>query len=576
MPLFSFKPGLGRGRSEMVTALNSLPPRSRWALLVCVVVLVLSLLGLIFYLNYIWSVSKPSLGGTLVEGEIGSPRFINPLLATTDADRDLTNLVYSGLMRQGAQGEPIPDLAEKVEVDAAGLNYTFHLRSNLTWHDGSALTADDIVFTIDKVKDPRVASPSRSLWDGIRVEKVDELTVKFKLSEPRPTFLDLATLGILPKHLWNKFNEETFSLNQFNTESIGSGPYEISDITKNSEGLPSYYDLTSFSNFALGRPKIKNLQLRFYPNQDTLLTAYKNGEIQSLGAVPAAELENLHTGKSQVITSKLPRVFAIFLNPNKNSALVNINVRRALDLITDKQAIIDKVLNGYGSIATGPLGLATSTPRTMASSTDQAKKLLSDADWVYNTASKHWEKQDKNGKTLETLSISLATSDTPELKETAELIKQRWEMFGVRTEVKIFEIGDLNQKVIRPRQYEALFFGEILGRSPDLYPFWHSSGRLDPGLNIALYANITVDNLLEQSRLAKNKAELLSAYRQVEEEIIADQPAIFVYVPNFVYLLPNHIKSPTLPPINVPADRFLLIHNWYINTERVWKIFANQ
>jgi peptide/nickel transport system substrate-binding protein len=449
----------------------------------------------------------------LIEGEIGSPRFINPLLAATDADRDLTNLVYSGLMRQGPKGEPIPDLAEKFEVDATGLNYTFHLRPELTWHDGTVITADDVIFTIDKVKDPRVASPSRSLWDGIRVEKVDELTVKFKLTSPRPTFLELATLGILPKHLWNKFDEETFSLNQFNTESIGSGPYQISDITKNSEGLPIYYDLTSFANFALGQAKIKNIRLRFYPNQDALLKAHQAGEIQSLGAVPAAELEHLTTIKSQVITNKLPRIFAVFLNPNKNHILVSQPVRQALDLITDKQAIIDKVLNGYGSIATGPLGLATSTTNT-ASSTDQARKLLVDADWVYNPTAKHWEKQDKSGQTLETLTISLATSDTPELKEAAELIKQQWENFGIVTDLKIFEIGDLNQKVIRPRQYEALFFGEILGRSPDLYPFWHSSGRLDPGLNIALYANITVDTLLEQSRLAKNKAELLNAYRQ--------------------------------------------------------------
>jgi hypothetical protein len=80
--------------------------------------------------------------------------------------------------------------------------------------------------------------------------------------------------------------------------------------------------------------------------------------------------------------------------------------------------------------------------------------------------------------------------------------------------------------------------------------------------------------LLEQARAAKNKAELLNAYRQAELEIIDDQPAIFVYAPYFVYLLPTSIKNPAIPPINVPSDRFLLTYQWYINTEKIWKIFA--
>jgi peptide/nickel transport system substrate-binding protein len=533
------------------------------------------MVGLLIYLNQLLSVSKPTLGGSLVEGEIGTPRFVNPLLATTEADKDLTNLIYSGLMRQGPQGETIPDLAEKVDIDESGLIYTFHLRPKLTWHDGAKITADDVVYTIDKIKDPLIKSPGRSNWDGVRVEKVDDSTVRFKLTQRNPTFLDTATLGILPKHLWNKFDEETFSLNQLNTESIGSGPYELNSVRKNSEGLPEYYDLTSFKNFALGQAKIENIRLRFYPNQDALFKAYSSGEIKSLGAVPAAELEHLPSGRTQTITSKLPRVFAVFLNPNRNNFLVSKEVRQALDLITNKQEIITQVLHGYGVPAVGPLGLATSSVSTStAANSEQARGLLTSAGWIFNNANKQWEKQDKATKAIQALKISLATSDTPELKSAAELIKQQWEAFGIGVDLQIFEIGDLNQKVIRPRQYEALFFGEILGRSPDLYPFWHSSGRLDPGLNIALYTNITVDTLLEQARAAKNKAELLNAYRQAELEIIDDQPAIFVYAPYFVYLLPTSIKNPAIPPINVPSDRFLLTYQWYINTEKIWKIFA--
>jgi peptide/nickel transport system substrate-binding protein len=143
-------------------------------------------------------------------------------------------------------------------------------------------------------------------------------------------------------------------------------------------------------------------------------------------------------------------------------------------------------------------------------------------------------------------------------------------------DLKIFEIGDLNKDVIRPRKYDALFFGQILGRTPDLFSFWASSQRLDPGYNIALYANLGVDRLLDELRGAKPDTDTSALYRRLSETISADTPAIFLYSPDFLYLAPSKIKNLTLPPITTPSDRFATLPAWHIGTDKVWKIFTKQ
>ena len=138
------------------------------------------------------------------------------------------------------------------------------------------------------------------------------------------------------------------------------------------------------------------------------------------------------------------------------------------------------------------------------------------------------------------------------------------------------EPGDLNQDIIRPRKYDALLFGEIIGRDLDFFPFWHSSQRNDPGLNIALYTNITVDKLLETARTTLDVGERIKKYEEFEKTINNDAPAIFIYAPEFIYVASPKIHNLSLGNVTIPSERFLDIHHWYIETERVWKIFAKE
>lgn len=518
-------------------------------------------------------------GGSLTEGVIGSPRFINPLLAISDTDRDLVMLTYSGLMRVGPDGKLIPDLAKSYTISKDGLTYHFYLKDKIYWHDGQPITAADIVFTIKRATDPQIKSPKRADWDGVDVKQINPKEIVFVLKRPYSYFLQNTTMGILPEHLWSKVSAESFSLNKLNVEPVGSGPYQFSSTKKDNLGVIETYNLEAFDNFALGTPHLKTLTIRSYSNTDELFADYSLGKIDSLGAVSPERAKSFNQDKIAKIP--LPRIFGVFFNQNQNRIFTSKEVRQALDLATDKKAIVSKVLAGYGEIADNAIP-PSSFGFTLEGSDNKydpaaARALLAKAGWKPG-ANGILQKKITVGKKdtqLETLSFSIFTSDIPELKAVAEMIRDQWSKIGAKVEVRIFETSDLNENFIRTRKYDALLFGEVVGRHPDPFPFWHSSQRLDPGLNIAQYTSITTDKLLEEARSATDEKTQLTKYRLFQKEIAKDQPAVFLYSPYYLYLLSSDIKGDKFPAITNPAERFSSIYQWYTSTDRIWRFFAN-
>lgn len=542
------------------------------------IIFAFSTLSLVASLSKALTVPIPSTGGVLAEGIIGIPRFINPLLAISDADRDLTTLIYSGLMRVGADGVLVHDLAESHAVSENQLEYTFKIREGATFHDGSHVTADDVIFTIKKAQDPNLKSPKRAGWEGVVVEKIDGATVVIKLKQPYPPFLENTTMGILPSSIWKDVDAEQFTFSQFNVEPIGSGPYRIKDIKRSSGGVPLSYTLVPFKNYALGEAYLSRLVLTFYKSEEALIDAYEKNEIENINSISPHRALALKALGTRVESVPLPRVFAVFLNQNKISAFTHAEVRAALALATDRERIVNEVLSGYGVPLNGPLpanlfgeigNQATSTNFTEALT--QAREMLARNGWKANAEDGVLEKTVK--KQQERLEFSIATSNTEELKAAAKIIKENWEQLGAKVTLNFFDTSDLNQNIIRPRSYDALFFGEIIGRDLDLFAFWHSSQRNDPGLNVALYTNIKADKLLEEARAVSPRAERIEKYEAFANEVDKDKPAVFIYSPDFVYISAKNIQGMDLRAVTIPSDRFINISNWYTETDRVWRIF---
>jgi len=540
--------------------------------------LVVGAIGLVFNVNNLFLTSVPAHGGSLTEGIVGSPRFLNPLLALSDGDRDLTMLVYSGLLRATPEGVLIPDLAKSYTVSEDGLSYTFILREDAIFHDKRPVTADDVIFTMEKAKDPALKSPKRANWEGVTVEKVGNREVKLTLKQPYSPFLENATMGILPKHIWGSADADEFAFSPFNTNAIGSGPYSIERIRRNASGIPVVYELVSFDGYTLGAPYIADLSLRFYPNEKELLLALGRGEIESAGSLSPEAAGELSKKNLRIERTALPRVFAVFFNQNQAPIFAEKDVRTALTLATDKDGLVDSVLAGYGVPIDGPIPplVLTDEDEPLGTTTEarltEAARLFDRAKWKLNEATGIREKT--RGKETEKLSFTLATSDVLVLKKSAQQVAEMWKRVGAEVKVSVYESGDLNQNIIRPRKFEALLFGEIIGRELDLFAFWHSSQRNDPGLNIAMYTNTKVNQLLDEARKVSDLQKRLEDYRKAVTAIKADAPAVFLYSPEFIYVLPERIRGFELRRITTQSDRFLGITSWYTDTEKIWNIFT--
>jgi peptide/nickel transport system substrate-binding protein len=240
-----------------------------------------------------------------------------------------------------------------------------------------------------------------------------------------------------------------------------------------------------------------------------------------------------------------------------------------LEHAVSKEGIIQEALHGAGNpiytpILPGFLGYNNAI-QGLAFDADGAKKALDNAGWSWLAGD---SVRKKNGKELR---FTLTTVDRPEYTKTAQMLRDLWAAIGVAVDIRLFSSNDILKKVIKPREYEALLFGEIIGTDPDPYPFWHSSQATDPGLNLAMYANKQVDQLLEEARQISDPEKRRLKYLHFQNLLADDQPAIFLYNPYYLYVLPQKIKGFTLERITFPSDRFNGIEKWYIKTRRGWR-----
>lgn len=285
----------------------------------------------------------------------------------------------------------------------------------------------------------------------------------------------------------------------------------------------------------------------------------------------------------------MPRYFGLFFNQNQSKILSDKNIRLALAYGTDKEALVKKILEGNGLVIYSPILSILSDESSNIKKYDYNKDLaietLTKSGWLASLATpslersgpepstKHGDEKSEDGvlmKKDEKLTIKLTTSTWPELIEVANNIKEQWKKLGVNLEIETLPTPDL-QQAIKDRNYQMLLFGEIISLDPDPFTLWHSSQKRDPGLNLALYDNKAADTILEEARKILNPLERAQKYNSFEVLISDDIPALFLYSPYYLYGHSKNIKGFENKIIATPADRFLNIEKWYIETKRVWK-----
>ncbi len=580
-------------KDELLSAIASFKKRELFLSIFLFIIFFISFILLLNKINNKFSVEIPADGGTITEGIIGMTNTVNPVLATSEADKDLVSLVYSGLMRKKSDGTLIPDLAiDYPIISPDGKTYTFKLKENVKFHNGKSLTIDDIIFTIEKIKDPSLKSPKKIIWDNINVKKIDDSTIEFSLPEPYIYFLDNTTIGILPSSLWKKVNPSEFSISPLNIKAIGSGPYKIQSVSKNSDGIPEKYELESFNGFTLGKPHIKEINIISYANEKELIKALNSGSINQTNGISANNIKDIKENDYNVTTATLSRSFGLFFNNSKNKVLEDTSIIKAINVGIDRQMIINQVLSSYGTPINNPIPESLiDYENDIPSKTDEAINLLEKSGWtirdngfrskggeVVTTQTKkvngkNITKEVKTNTPLVELSISITTGDTPELKSTALLLKEQLEKIGIKVDIKIYESGQLS-KLIEDRDYEVLLFGQIINNESNLYSFWHSSQKTAPGLNIAMYNNKKVDAILESIQDTPSLEKRIPKYEDLFKEFNTNIGAVFIYSPKYLYITSKKLNNVSLGTIRTQSDRFLSVYEWYADKDNVWKVFT--
>jgi peptide/nickel transport system substrate-binding protein len=540
----------------------------RWLFFLLLAIIVLSITGLIYQVNKRFSHAVPRYGGSVTEGVLGTPRFINPVLAQSDIDNDMVKIIYSGLLRKADQDGNIvfiPDLAQSYTVSPDGKTYTFTLKDSAVFHDRKPVAAEDVVFTLQSIQNVQLRSPLVNEWLGISVKALDEKTVEISLPQPFSGFLESTTLGILPKHIWGSMAPEEFMASIYNSKPIGTGPYKVESIQRNKNGIPVVYNFESFRKFTLEKPLLKKFSIRLYPNGQELLRGYERNDFTLIAGLQSYEVTEQNSKFIQ--TEPLPRMFGLFMNETKNAVLTDPIVVQAINNSIDVNEIIRVVFQGNARPIYHPLPeLPQEKPLEKTTSKESIESSLEKAGWELNPET------NIRSKGTTPLSFTISTADTPELKYTAQIIQQHLKTIGIITELHVFPISDLETTVIKPRSFEVLLFGQLIRNDADLYAFWHSSQKSDPGLNITGYTQRDLDSNLEKIFSAPYSTERLQLLEEIQKNL-EKAPVIWLYQPYFIYTFKKPVYGITLNNLISKHDRYNTIYQWYTKTDMIWNVF---
>jgi peptide/nickel transport system substrate-binding protein len=569
----------------------------RWQVTL-IVVGVLVLAGLMSYLALSFTVQYvPAPGGTYIEGVVGQPQFLNPLLCSfNEPDRDICALVFNGLVKFDARGMPQPDLALSWSIsddDANyGLIYTFNLRSDATWQDGQPFTADDVIFTIHLLQDP--SFPGRpdigALWRSVEAVKVNNFTVQITLLEPYAPFLDYVAIGMLPAHILAGVEASDLLDHPFNRQPIGTGPFRIREFA-NEPGRPQHIVLEANRRYFGRQPFINEVEFKYYATAAEAFAAYRAGEVQGISPITPADLDQVRATPSlNLFTAPISGLTAIFLNnDDPNSPFFQEeDVRKALLLALDRQSIIDKALSAQAIVADSPFQPDSWAydPATTPVARDvvQARRLLDRSGWVPSEDLSATPGDGSDGDQAPITRAERSGSDSLRLKngvplsftllvssdqiDVANLIVEQWREVGVGARVRSVQIG-LASNFLQARQYQAAVANIVLDSpDPDPYPFWHET-KASAGQNYSQFKDRDISEVLEAARRVFDPSRRAELYRDFARMFNDRMPSILLYYPVYSYAVSERIRGVQLGPLLTSADRLQTLPDWFVIERRV-------
>jgi len=545
--------------------------RFRWQLLIVLITGLVVGLILIFQRTasnpVVESTPNPITGGSYTEALIGEIVRLNPALDRfNQPDRDVDRLIFSSLFKFDSRGLPVGDLAASWDISSDGTRYTVNLRENAVWHDGTALTSQDVLYTVSLLQSNSnlVAEDLRNFWQLVHVEAISDLSLEFSLPYSFAPFLDYLTFQILPSHLLGNLTLDELVDHPFNLAPIGSGPYRFSEFTL-TDGKIDGVRLEAFEYYYAGRPYIDEINFKLYPDARAALQAYLSDEVDAVARIDQADLVTaLNQPGLNIYSSRLPRLTMVFLNTQNLSQplLQSADFRKALMAATNRQAMIDEVFSSQAVPALGPI-----MPGNWAFydglepyryDVDLARQLLAGAGYSWSEAGQLMTPEGAQTK------LTLLVQDDSIHNQLAAILADNWNSIGIEVVLDVRPYADLMTS-LNSRAYEAALVDIDLSNTPDPdpYPFWAES-QAETGQNYSQWRNTTASEYLEQARTQPKTDLRVRLYRNFQILFAEDLPSLPLFYTVYNYGMKSAIKNVSIGPIFDPADRFNSVNTWYI------------
>ena len=559
-------------RKFIVTRLDNIRSVRRhiiaWLLLVGVMIVAVGVQFMWFRESY--QTTAPSEGGTYAEASLGPIDTLNPLYASSSAEITASRLMFSSLYSYDRTGHLKGDLAETITTDESGTLYTVKIRGDAKWHDGTLLTAKDVAFTVNLIKNPETRSPLRVNWRDISVKAVDDTTLEFKLPAVYAAFPNALTFSVLPEHMLKEVSPGTVRENVFSRSPVGSGPFSFQLLqTARGEAQHRVVYMTANNGYYRGAPMLNRFEIHAYEQQEQILRALRSGEVSGASDITGTDISQIDKQNYELAVQPINSGVYALLN-TANPVTRDKQVRQALQLATDTNAIRKSL-----SVEVPKLDLpfiegqvSGDLPRPPAPDPARAGQLLDQAGWTMKDGVR--QKDDQK------LALTVVTTKNMQYEKALEALAGQWRAIGITVNTTVVNPTDPSvnfvQDILQPRNYDVLLYELFVGADPDVYAYWNSSQTVATGYNFSNYSNKNADDALASAR-SRLEPDLRNAkYIAFARQWLDDAPAIGLYQPVAEYAYNKHLHTVDQSAKLVSVyDRFSNVLDWSVGRKPVYK-----
>lgn len=533
--------------------------------------------------------TAPTAGGTYAEASLGPIDTLNPLYAASNAEVAAGHLLFSSLYTYDESGHLRGDLAKNIQIDETGTVYTVKIRPDAVWHDGKHLTANDVAFTVNLIKNPATRSPLRSNWQDVAVKALDETTLRFELPASYAAFTHALTFAVLPDHILGKVEPSAIRENVFSRSPVGSGPFSFRLLQTIGTSAHQAVQMSAYDGYYKGTPLINRFEVHAYDSQASIVKALKTGQVNAAADLSSMDVTRVDTS-NYTVTSR-PVNGGVYALLNVDSPILKDKVvRQALQLGTDTAKIRSGLQEKISSTGQAKNGVKDITldkpalelpfirgqltgddvPRPPAYDQARAAALLDSAGWKLAGGGV------RKNSAGQVLTLNLATTKNASYEKTLEILIGQWRQLGISINTNIVDTADRSsnfiQTILQPRNYDVLLYELAIGADPDVYAYWHSSQANQNGYNFSNYKNGVADASLASAR-SRVESDLRNVkYKAFAKQWIDDVPAIGLYQSVAEYVASKKVQTIKADATLVSADdRYANVLYWSVNEASVYK-----